>query len=188
MTPFNFIPPTSGSREVPLVVAAGTASPRPGMLEGTPCSRVKDSSRQVLALEHARRDIDRRLRPDDQDALAYRTRLSGPQARSWIGPLRGSRVAWLPPSRKPLHRCLWFPDRPSRDDSPLSFSPPQGRPDASPSQWSPTPRLPGPARAPRVQLHDDHAAAAHPRPRPAPLPMSMLQSTQHILSSHFMTQ
>ena len=47
---------------------------------------------------------------------------------------------------------------------------------------------PGPARAPRAQLHNDHAAAAHPRPRPAPLPMSVLQSSQHTPSSHFMTQ
>ena len=46
----------------------------------------------------------------------------------------------------------------------------------------------GPARAPRAHLHHDHATTPHTRPRPTSLPMSVLPSTQHTPSSHFMTQ
>src|ERR1700745_2148971 len=75
---------------------------------------------QILALDPAREHHLRQSGRHDQTALADRTRLSGPEAGNRAGPLRGARMAWVPPPRHPVHRCLRVPDLREGEDSPLS--------------------------------------------------------------------
>ena len=78
--------------------------------------------------------------PEDQAALAHRTRLPGTQAGGRARTLRRPRVARLSPSRHALHRRLWIPDLRAGDDSPLRTSHHRAVPNACPSPRSSTPR------------------------------------------------
>ena len=60
--------------------------------------------------------------------------------RAWIGSLRGSRLARLPPPRHARHRRLRIPGLRVESDSPLSLAPRAARQSASPTQELPTPR------------------------------------------------
>src|SRR5882724_13652529 len=74
---------------------------------------------QILARDAARRYRIRSHGRSRQTALAHRARLSGAQAGAWVGALRGTRMARLPPSRHAVHRRLRLPDFRAGDDSPL---------------------------------------------------------------------
>ena len=95
---------------------------------------------QVLALEPAGRHADRQAGLSRQATLADRARLSRAQAGTRARPLRGSRLARLPPPRCAVHRRLRLPGRRAGGDSPLR---PRRRP-AGRSVWRsrglPTPR------------------------------------------------
>src|SRR5260221_3293067 len=95
---------------------------------------------QILAVDPARRY---RVRPPGrpgQAALADRARLPGPEARTWIGPLRRTRMARVPPSRQSVHCGLRVPDLREGEDSPLSTSCPLELPETCRSPRLPTPR------------------------------------------------
>src|SRR3954452_12349462 len=66
---------------------------------------------QVLALQPAANDQAGEAGPHRQGALGHRARLRGAQTGDRTGPLRGPRLARLPPSFQPLHRSLRLPDR-----------------------------------------------------------------------------
>jgi hypothetical protein len=73
-----------------------------------------------------------------QAALAHRARLSGPEAGARARPLRGARLARLPPPRGAHHRRLRIPGLRAESDSPLSAR-------MAPEAAAPTQRFP-PAR------------------------------------------
>ena len=75
---------------------------------------------KILALNRSGKDRLPLAGRSDKTALAYRARLSGPQARGWARSLRRTRLARLPPSRHALYRSLRIPDLRKGDDSPLS--------------------------------------------------------------------
>src|SRR3954469_24509340 len=101
---------------------------------------------QVLALQPAADDQAGEAGPHRQGALGHRARLRGAQTGDRTGPLRGPRLARLPPSGQPLHRSLRLPDRRA-----LPFPPsPPVHPRAD-QDTCPTPRFPS-ARGCRSDL------------------------------------
>jgi len=88
-----------------------------------------------------------------QTALAHRARLSGAQAGAWVGALRGTRMARLPPSRHAVHRRLRLPDFRAGGDSPLTTSFHQAPPGGWPIRRLSTPQFPrcGPSATSRTR-------------------------------------
>src|SRR5271167_5193373 len=91
---------------------------------------------EILAVDLAQGHAFAGSRRQGQIALAHRTRLRGAERRTWISPLRRSRLAWLSPPRDTLHRSLRLPDLRTGSDSPLSLLAAQ---DASVTQRFSTP-------------------------------------------------
>ena len=69
---------------------------------------------QILAVHLSTHHHPPGPRRSGQATLAHRARLSGPQTGAWPRPLRGTRMARLPPSRDAVHRSLWIPCRRAR--------------------------------------------------------------------------
>src|SRR5882757_4939308 len=97
---------------------------------------------QVLAVDVASRHRLPRTRRLGQDALAYRTRLSGTQTGGRARALRRARLAWLPSSRHDVHCGLWIPGLRAGDDSPLNTSSRHAAPDACHTRRLSTQRIP----------------------------------------------
>ena len=103
-------------------------------------ARGRDGADQILALDPAGRHAIADAGRYGQAALAHRARLPGAQAGARPRPLRGPRLARLPPSRHALHRSLRIPRRRAESNSPLSTRPPSPRGRAPPSDESYRPR------------------------------------------------
>lgn len=65
---------------------------------------------EVLAIDDARRHIERASRQAGKDPMEDRAGLSGAQGRVRAGPLRGPRVEGVPSPRDDVHRGLRLPD------------------------------------------------------------------------------
>src|SRR6202051_3764385 len=73
--------------------------------------------------------------------MAHRARLSGSQTRGRARTFRRARLAWLPPPRYAVHRCLRIPGLREGDDSPLGISFHQAFQETCGFQRLPTQRL-----------------------------------------------
>src|SRR5215207_8232354 len=94
-----------------------------------------------------------------QNALAHRTRLPGPQAGNRARPLRGTRMAGLPPPWHAMHRGLRIPDFRAGDDSPLRTSFLRGVHAICPTPWLQTPRRPRSRRNVTSPTRSQHSVA-----------------------------
>jgi DDE superfamily endonuclease len=85
--------------------------PPPGRVAAGRVAQGRGRAHQVPPLHPARAHPAPAPRLPGQAALADRARLRGPEAGGRIGPLRGARLARLPPPRHPRHRRLRLPGR-----------------------------------------------------------------------------
>ena len=100
----------------------------------------REGADQILVRQPSRRHLLPAAGRSDQAALADRARLSGTQAGTRPGTLRGARLARLPSSRHTVHRCLRVPDLREGEDSPLRTSCRRDAPETCRSRRLPTPR------------------------------------------------
>jgi hypothetical protein len=89
----------------------------------------RDSADQVLAVHLTCRYRLRRVGRSGQTPMADRARLPRAQAGSGAGSLRRAWMAGAAPSRHPVHRRLWIPDRRTGEFFPLRRCKPGGRRD-----------------------------------------------------------
>ena len=99
----------------------------PGRMAGDRASGRRNGTNKILVFDNGRNDRLRRVGWHDKAALAYRARLSGAEAGSWVGALRREGLARVPSSRHTLHCGLRLPDHGKGRFSPL---------------WSPLPIIP----------------------------------------------
>src|SRR5215467_5067827 len=75
---------------------------------------------QILAIHSAGQCRPGRTGAFGQTSVDHRTGLSGTEAGTRLGPLRGARLARLPSSRHIMHRSLWIPGGRTESFFPLS--------------------------------------------------------------------
>jgi len=114
----------------------------------------REGADPLLALDPARGGHAGGAGRDREAALAHRARLRGAEAGARPGPLRGPRLARLPPPRQPVHRGLRFPG--GRALPLFPSGPATPAPDARAAGRLPPPRL----------LPCARSGTARPRSRP----------------------
>ena len=105
-------------------------------------ARGRTRADEILSVHAARKHQPARPGERHQAALADRAGLPGPQARTRVGSIRGTTVAWVSPSRHAVHRRLRIPALRKGSDSPLRTTRHPSHPRASPSRRLSTPRIP----------------------------------------------
>src|SRR5690242_6539850 len=123
----------AGARRLPAERAA-----RGGVAPGR-VARGREGAHQVLALDPARDGRDRGAGRHGEAALAGRARLRGAEAGARARPLRGPRLARLPPPRQLVHRRLRVPGGRALPLFPPGLATPARGPRATPKL--PAPRL-----------------------------------------------
>ncbi len=138
-------------------------------------------SRRILAVHAAREHQPPCPGKHRKVALADRAGLPRPEAGTRARPLRGARMAWLPPSRHAVHRRLRIPDLRKGSDSPLRTTQRPSRQGTSRSRRLSTPRIPRPDLNATSRTQSHLSVSASPAPLLAACRDAHAASTEQIV-------